>query len=82
MDAAPGQLRKTPSIHDLIWIQDVNQVVRNRLSLGGTRFCCANVQATIELAGITADDLSLKLAGEIKAEVGLANCSRADNDRD
>jgi hypothetical protein len=82
MHAAPGQLRKTRRIEGFIGIEDIDQVVWDDVALSHAGFCGANIQEAIDLAGITPDDLSIKVAGEGEAEIGLADSSRADNDRD
>jgi hypothetical protein len=82
MHAAPGQLRKTRGIEGFIGIEDIDQVVWDDVALSHAGFCCANIQETINLAGIAPDDLSVKVAGESEAEISLADSSGADNDRD
>jgi hypothetical protein len=82
MNTAPGQLGVARGVEGCIRIEDIDQVVANRLSLSGAGFRRADVQEAIDLAGVAPDDLGAEGAGEAKAEVGLADGGRANNDRD
>ena len=57
-------------------------MVWDDVALSNTGFRCANIQETIDLAGVSPDDLGVKFAGDGEAEIGLADSGRADNDRD
>jgi hypothetical protein len=80
--ATPGQLRKTRGIEGFIGIEDIDQVVWDDVALSYAGFRCANIQETINLTGIAPDYLSVKVAGEGEAEIGLADGGRANNDWD
>jgi hypothetical protein len=80
--AAPGQPGKICGIEGFIRVEDIDQVVGDYVALVPAGFCGANIQETIDLAGIAPDDLCVKIAGEGEAEIGLADGGRADNDRD
>jgi hypothetical protein len=51
-------------------------VVWDDVALSNTGFRCANIQETIDLAGVSPDDLGVKVAGDGEAEIGLADGGR------
>ena len=63
----------------LVRLGHVNEMVGHALSFSQRRFGGADVQAAIEQPRVCRDDLAVQLLGELQADFGLADCSRADD---
>ena len=65
---------------DCAWIGHVNQVMRYTPAFLQRRFGSPDIHATVKETRICRDDLTPKSFGKANGNLGLANCSRTNDD--
>ena len=60
-------------------IEQIDQMVRDVLLLGGRNFAGADVEMTVELRGIADENFAVEFLGELEAQRGFAGGGGAEN---
>ena len=81
-DGFAGILNKAAQGIIIIWIDNIDKIMRNAAPFGGRRLCSADIHIPVYLHGVDADYLAGKPFRDQQGEFGFAHRSRAAQNKE